>query len=261
MKNLIYTVQNFRLNLGIATTQYDQQYLQWAIDELKILRDWNLLPEIVKSVKIPIDKSVYPFQANLPNDFIDYVRIGICMPNGTVLNFAKNDDLCLPFESCPCDNGQLAEDQVNCCNDALTGGWPVWGFPIWGTPYSFSYATGSYGVGPGNYPGGYKLDIPNGLILFDNCVRADHFIMEYFGDAVNDMGNALITDNMVRVLVNGMDKQRKRWSPDKSLRREYSEAYNIWYQSIRDLNSKQQMLNKHEWVLLFREYCYLGVKA
>jgi len=75
------------------------------------------------------------------------------------------------------------------------------------------------------------------------------------------MGVAVVTDDRVRVITNGMEKELKYWSPDASLRREYQMAQNVWYQSIRDLNSKQQMLNKHEWVLLFREYCYMGVKS
>lgn len=256
MKNLNYIVERVRLAMNIGTTQYDQQFLQWAIDGYRKLNELELIQATVKSVKLPVTNN----KANLPTDYQDYLRIGICC-NGILINFDKNDDLCLTSEtpSCPCSDEEIEGCISNACNG--TGGDIGWGYPMVGQPYSFSYTVGSYGIGPGFYHGGYKLDLAKGQIIFDRCVSAEEVVLEYFGDILNDAGNALILDSHTQCLVNYVNWQRHLWSPDAMLQRSERTRWNTWYTSLLDINSKLQKMNKHEWVQLFRAYTYMGTKS
>lgn len=260
MKNLNYIVERVRLAMNIGTTQYDQQFLQWAIDGYRKLNELELIQTTIKSVKLP----VVDHKANLPKDYQDYIRIGICH-NGILINFDKNDDLCLESDSpsCPCSEEEIQNGIQNACdgafgNDGLT---TMWTFPMVGQPYSYSYTVGSYGVGPGFYHGGYKMDLAKGQIIFDRCVTCEEVVLEYVGDVLNDMGNALILDSHTQCLVNYVNWQRHLWSPDPMLQRSERTRWNTWYTSLLDINSKLQKMNKHEWVQLFRAYTYQSVKA
>lgn len=259
-KNLNYVVENYRLSNGIVGTQYDQQYLQWAISGLKKLKQLGLVQEIVKAVELTIDKENNT--ANLPEDFDtnSFIRMGICR-NGVFINFDKNDALCLPEEKiCPCEPEHI-QAQINaCCNGGGTD-FPLWVYPIYGQPYSYSYTVGSYAIGPSFYHGGYKIDYAKRKIVFDACVTVDTCIIEYFGSVVGDMGNALISEALEEVLFNYIHWCRCRFAIDQSISRQQQQAYSTYYQSVRDLNSSQQALTKHDWVALMRRYVYQGVKA
>ncbi len=152
---------------------------------------------------------------------------------------------------------------AGCCSDTLgvSGAWPFWAYPYFGEPYSYSYSAGSYGIGPGFYGGGYKLDEARQIIFFDNCVHAQTANLVYFGDFMTDSGNALVPDNMVEIIIYWLEFQKKRFSPDARLRSEAPAARNSWFQSVRDYNSANQKLNKAEWLKLFRKLSYMGVKA
>lgn len=254
MKNLNYVLQNFKLSMGIVSSDHDQQFLQWIINGLRQMNEWEMIKEALKGVELPIVNQ----EANLPADYQDYVRIGVCV-RGTFINFDMNDDICMTSAACPCDEAQISATVEQCCNGNWNG--ENWLYPAIGQPYSYSYTTGSYAQGPGFYHGGYKIDHARKIIRFDKCVKPTSMRLEYIGDFMNDMGNAIIPDSFVRPLVLYADHERKYWSPDERKQRQAPAAQNKWYQSIRDLNAKQQKMNKAEWEQLIRRYTYMGVKA
>lgn len=261
MKNLNFVVQNYRLARGIVSTQYDQTFLQHAINGLKEMKAMGLYQEAVKAVELIINKEHNT--ATLPEDYNadSLIRLGICR-NGVFINFDKNDALCLPSEKdCACPTQDEMVSQIeSCCNGTFSGyGW--WVYPIYGNPYSWSYNAGNQSIGPGNYKGGYKIDYAKRLIQFDKCVTVDTCILEYFGDVVNDAGNAIVSEQMQSVLFNYIHYCVCRFSPDAAMRREAPMAYNTYYQKVRDLNSNQQALTKSDWLQLMRRYVYLNPKA
>lgn len=261
LKNLIYVVQEAKLNMGIVSTDHDQQFLQWSIRGLSELRKLEMYDDCVKSVRLP----VYPKDAdhsnrwaNLPLDYNGFVQIGICV-GGVFINLDKNNDLCDTGEACPCNDSAAIAAQIQGCCDGTAS--PIfWNYPMYGSPYSWSYSTGSYAQGAGWYSGGYKIDAARGIISFDDCVHPDNVTLVYFGEIVNDMGNALIIDDMVLILTNWIEYCKKRYNPDRFVRAEAPAARNTWYSTIRDLNSKNQKLNKSEWLKLFRKFSFLGIK-
>ena len=261
MKNLNYVVQNYRLSAGIASTQFDQQFLQWSINGLEKMKQLGLYAECVKAVEIVINKENNT--ASLPKDYdVDsLIRMGICR-NGIFIQFDLNDYLCTTDEmGCKCPSSEDVSVNANGCCDSCGEGYPTWVYPIYGSPYSYSYSVNNQAVGPGNYRGGYKIDYAKRLIVFDHCVKVDTCVLEYFGSVTDDAGNAIISEGMQQVLINYIHYCRCRFSPDANMRREVPSAYNTYYQQIRDLNSNQQSLTKFHWLDLMRRYCYLAPKA
>jgi hypothetical protein len=263
MKNLIYCVQNFKLTKlqGVVDTAHDQFFLQCAIECLRKMQQFEMIDTAVKSVRLPVTNDNNNHKTvNLPKDYYDFIRIGTCH-NGIMINFDKNDSLCLDVDNCPCaSESEIIAIQNNILN-SQDNGYPTWWYPLWGQPYSYSYTIGSYGIGPGFYHGGYKLDLAKQQIILDAYVHAEEIVLEYIGDFVNDMGNALVPETYVQAVVKYIDFMRCDSSIDSKLYNRAATKYNQWYAEIRDINSKQQKLNKAQWVQLLRAYTYLGVKA
>lgn len=259
MVNLNYICELYRLSNGIVSTQYDQSFIQWQVACLKKMKQMGLVDEIVKAVELVIDKEHNT--ATLPQDYDtdSLIKMGVCR-NGTFIQFDKNDGLCLPNEKpCACPSSEDIQTNIeSCCNGS---GMVVWAYPIYSQPYSYSYTVNNYAIGPGFYSGGYKIDYAQRLIKFDRCVTVDTCILEYFGNVTTDAGNAIVNEGMEEVLINYIHYSRCRFSPDANMRREAASAKSTWYQSVRDLNSKQQSLDKKHWLDLMRRTTYMGVKA
>lgn len=263
VKNLVYCVQNFKMTKlqGVVNTDFDQYYLQLAIEGLRKMQQFEMIDTAVKSVSLPVtnDNNNHKI-VNLPQDYYDYIRIGICV-DGIFINFDKNDSLCLDVDNCPCaTESEIVAIQNNILN-SQDNGYPTWWYPLWGQPYSYSYTIGSYGIGPGFYHGGYKLDLAKRQIILDAYVHADEIVLEYIGDFMNDMGNALVPDNYVQLIVKYIDWQRCEASIDPNMYRRAPSKYSQWYQEVRDCNSKNQKLTKFEWTSLFRAFTFQGVKS
>jgi hypothetical protein len=259
IKNLIYVIQDYRISVGLTSTQHDQQLLQFAIGGIKELKDLELWATCAKAVRLPVSNRI----ANLPADYTDgsLIKLGVCHC-GTFIQFDTNDDLCRPTDdSCPCDSDTIACSVANCVSGDTDGGLFAWNYPIFGQPYSYSYTMGSYAIGPGYHHGGYKIDLNKQQIIFDSCVDPEYVVLEYMGDFLNDMGNALVPDNFTQCLKLWVDYERKYYSPELSVQRTAPAARVRWYQKCRDLNSKKQKLTKAQWLNLIREFTFQGVKT
>lgn len=258
MRNLNFIVENYRLSSGFVGSQFDQQLLQFAINGMRKLRDLGLMKEVVKATQLTVTNTNSRHVANMPADFNDggqMIRLGVCKC-GVMIQYDANDQLCLPnsnVESCSCTD----EDINNCVNEAGDG--DAWNFPVFGQPWSYSYTIGSYFVPPVNYRGGYKFDFRNRQIILD--VDVDDIVLEYYGDFLNDMGNCIVPEQYIECLTLWLDYERKYWNPDAQIRREAPSARVRWYQVVRDLNSKGQALNKHNWLNLFRSFMFQGTKV
>ena len=117
MRNLNYIVQNYRLSNGIVSTQYDQQFLQWAVNGLKKMKQLGLFQEVVKAVELPVNLEKHT--ANLPNDFDtdSLIRMGVCR-HGVFIQFDLNDYLCLPQDKdCACATDEQISAGINACCD------------------------------------------------------------------------------------------------------------------------------------------------
>jgi len=189
--------------------------------------------------------------------------IGFCC-KGVFIHLDQWEDLCTPDPGCPCNESEMQQQIQNCCNGMITGSeGSNWIYPLFGQPYSYSYTNGSYAIGPGFSNGGYKIDKTTNTITFSPCLQPDRIRMVYIGDFMNDMGNALVPQTVAdcQVLQSYADYQRKLYSPNPTLQRQWKDAYQIFYQNVRDWNTDNSILDYTTWIRLIRTQTFLGVHA
>lgn len=259
MKTINYIVQSFKLGKGLVSTNHDQRFLQWALDGFKKLNEYQLVPEMLKVERLPIKLDGNTPYADLPIGFTEMIRMGVCC-KGVLINFDKNDALCIPTDNpCPCDPTDIA-NQIECYanNNNATTPTNTW---MYGNPANFNlygsqYTASVYGVGVGFNHGGYRIDYAKRRIIFERCLHIDECVLEYLSgiEAVN--GNAVVPDGMIEAIRLWIDYEAKYNSINPQESRRSGEARTRWYQVVRDLNSRQQAMTKDQWLNLIRSYCY-----
>lgn len=149
------------------------RFLGLALEDLSL----KILPNI-KSVILPIQDN---FTINLPDDFLDIVKVGVCCHNKQIKVLGRNHKLCKTsfpktpvIECCTCDKEEDSEhtltDSGNCCTactfhnlDSSVGR---------GNFYFAGHYQYLYGYQPKNQfvTGTYDVDFDNNrLILGDGC--------------------------------------------------------------------------------------------
>lgn len=163
-----------------------QTYLQLAIDGYKFLNLHGGNSQIVKTVKL----TMLPNKAvNLPIDFEDYLKIGLCI-GGKIVTLGLEPDMCL----CP---------EFNECGDPLevaianidNNNYPFWlyGIPFSGYYQNNQYVESMFGVGGGfNSRGYYKINWETRQIQFTSTVPNAQIVLEYISNGLTPDGTAII---------------------------------------------------------------------
>lgn len=123
----------------------------------------------VKSVKLPINSNM---TANLPDDCVNYTKIGILNNKGEIIPMAYNNNLT--------NYADLLPDRVSSVEDSS-----LFNFYNWGAPAFYNYWNGSlyttlYGIPSGQpFVGSFKIDTTAGIIVLDPRFAFDYLILEY----------------------------------------------------------------------------------
>lgn len=114
----------------------------------------------------------------LPNDYIDYIRIGVCF-NGSIIALGENPIMCPPSTN---DCGEITVDQptTNPIPTSLIYDYPL-GYPANGVGFS---TYNLYGVGGGqNRLGMFKIFKEDGYIALQSLdTNFNQIILEYVSD-------------------------------------------------------------------------------
>jgi len=196
LQNIVYNVLN---DEGIYSKENFKRYLQWVIRGFTQLNLYNMRTLEVVTLDMS-DTGV----VTLPDDYIDYTKIGICV-NGTILTLGLNNDLCLP-------RTQLCAEDVNsnfnAVNVASYGGY-YFGASSWGkgaSPTIFGY-TGGFAE---SY---YRIDTELRQIQFSSAVDRGEIILEYLSSGVSITGNTYIPRQAVEALIAFCHWQRVKFDP------------------------------------------------
>ena len=182
---------------SLGAVQIDNRYarlLQIAISGLKNLNRDNA--GVIKIERIAMDGS--NFIANLPNDYLVYKKIFVCV-GGQQIALALNPNMCPPeYDSC----GDL---EVCGRDNTFTGDadGPLWGWSGNVPITSYGQFTGrQFGVGGGTNGIGYYKIYPNeGYIAFQGVTTVfDEVIMEYLADIDSVDGNIYVHPNDVEAI-------------------------------------------------------------
>ena len=74
MKSLAYVVSSVMTYIGVSDEKHYVRFLKWAVDGYRKMNLHGLLPTI-RSIELEIDKSTN--SANIPDDYIEYLKIGV----------------------------------------------------------------------------------------------------------------------------------------------------------------------------------------
>lgn len=274
VNSLGYVVNQALADVELPATTHFVRFLGWAVKGYKAINLLGMMPNI-KTVSIPIDQTTRT--AQLPQDFISYIRIGVCC-NGIFINFDYNEEICLngtnmPEACCANTNEEIANSISSiCCNfpngasNCNCGDYGSWYWPMW-TNGIWDYSVPNFGIGPGYYHGGFRINKELGQIQFDSCVNAESFVMEYIGSGFDDMGNAVVPEDAIPTLVayvhwqrclftRGADALETRW-----LRQEAVTHQRQFLIYLQDWNHRNNSMNKYDYLDIFRRFTFQAVKT
>lgn len=159
IQKCVYDVLN---DLGSSDENQYTRFLQFALRGVTHLNLHHI--NSFKRATIAVS-SINTVQ--LPDDYVDYLRIGICI-NGKIWTLTRNDKICLP-DTMDCGEDDAA---VESADEYL--------------PYFHYGASG--GV---NYVG-YRVDKERHRIVFDGTVPSNSIILEYISTGISQEGTTYI---------------------------------------------------------------------
>lgn len=180
-RNLDYVINSVMADLLEPSTVNYQRYLKWAIDCYNDLTLYRF-PSI-KTVELKVKDN---FTVDLPDDYVDYVAIGV-MLSGKLWTLTRNDRLYpKPIQDCNVPLETATKD----LNSQFAGITP-YGYIFGGSFRNGQYVGEQFAYGGGwNHQGYYHVDIANRRIEFSNVIRGKKILLEYIANGVSCDGTA-----------------------------------------------------------------------
>ena len=160
-------IKSLLIQQGENTEHKYMQYLDIAIRGLKELT-FDILQQ-VKTETLTVNDNL---TVDLPCDYVNYTRIGICRPHGRIETLGYDEYLCIQSKIDCCgasDAHDFSETTSvsggNSRNGELTGGW--------------------YGLGGGYRNGYYRIDRERNQIALSSELSGGSIVLEYISDGSN----------------------------------------------------------------------------
>ena len=182
----------------------------------------------VKVAKLAVNDNL---TVDLPCDYINYRRIGVCSA-GELKSLGLDTEMCLPtdFDSCG-DSISYASSNLSNLNSVYWTGWPT---------------DNVYGLGGGNnIYGFYKIDKEANQIVLSSDFSGTHIVIEYISDGSTEDGEYQIhvfAEEALRSYIWWKHLQRKR----NVNANEKMMARKDWYNEKRISTARFSSFNKEE---------------
>jgi hypothetical protein len=125
----------------------------------------------IKSVKLPINANL---TVNIPNDFLNWTKVGVLNDRGEIIPLYYNDKLTTYADL---QTTRIEKTQDDTLGLGLNN---EWGANTWCNYWSGSSYINIYGVPSGApFVGSFKIDMPNGIILLNESFAYDYLMLEY----------------------------------------------------------------------------------
>lgn len=256
MKDALYIASSCSADIAVNDTRHYKQFIKWAIDGYRRMNMAGVVPTI-KSTVLPInpDHSAY-----LPDDYIDYTKIGI-YACGVVCNLDMNTSIFLGNDNTPlpaCDCATIESEITQCFANNVTfpdGGMQAYFPGYWQYMdhyHNGQYTQGYYGKGDGFHGGGYRIDLHNMKIQLDSYVHAEKIVLEYQSSGINEEGNFYIPEIAVEALRNYVHWQRCRFSRDRIENGKAEGHRRQFNKEVLALNHKLQSFTAFEFLNSYR---------
>jgi hypothetical protein len=123
----------------------------------------------VKSVKLPVNPNL---TVTIPEDYINYTKVGILDAQGQIIPLSVNNNLTTAFDMQP---SRLAQTQ----DPTVFTGYSPYGI-VWWNYWNGYGLSNLYGLPSGSpFVGSFKIDNKNGVIVLDEYFAFDYIMLEY----------------------------------------------------------------------------------
>ena len=207
-------VKSLLIQHGEQTEHKYMMYLDAAIRGLKELT-FDILQNI-KSETLDVNTNL---TVDLPCDFVNYTRIGLCRSHGRIETLGYDEYLCTQNNVDLCGDetandfsGETSVSGGNSRNGELTGGW--------------------YGLGGGHRNGYYRIDRDKARIVLSSELAGQSIVLEYLSDGSNpngDMKVNALAEEALRAYMHWKIIQRRAGIPIQ----EKEAARRDWYNEKR----------------------------
>lgn len=128
----------------------------------------------VKSVKLPINANL---TVDLPNDYLNWSKVGVLNDRGEIIPLYYNDKLSTYMD--------LQSDRLTKTQDNTLGNLTDLGTTTWYNYWNGSSLGNIYGLPSGApFVGSFKVDTANGVILLNETFSYDYLMVEYVASPI-----------------------------------------------------------------------------
>jgi len=247
-------VNELLIELGEGQSNKFARFYQFGVS---FLREQNMdLSGVPKVVSLTIDDTD---SINLPHDYLNYIRIGVCGRDGQIHSLGRNDNLCL--DKCFDDCGNPQSCDPNTAEPTTLSGLVLSG-EYWGDNMRNGEVMGRFfGIGGGNNLNGYyRFDLPNGQIHLGGLnLYTTSIVLEYLADVNSIDGDFVVHPFLIEALKNYMywksiARERNRNASEKQM------AMIDYEKSERLARIRFNSRNSNEWLEAFRHGNQAAVK-
>jgi hypothetical protein len=129
----------------------------------------------VKSVKLPVNPNL---TVTLPEDYLNYTKVGILNNEGAIIPLQVNNNLTTAFDMQP---NRLAQTQ----DPSIVTGYSPQGI-VWWNFWNGYGLSNLYGLPSGSpFVGSFKIDNKNGVIVLDEYYEFEYVMLEYIASPVS----------------------------------------------------------------------------
>lgn len=123
----------------------------------------------VKSVKLPVNSNL---TVNLPDDYLNYSKVGVLNVKGEIIPMGYNSNLTTYADLLP---NRLQKTQDSTILDLIQFNTPIW-YNYWNN----GAISNLYGIPSGSpFVGSFKVDNHNGVILLNENFGYEYIMLEY----------------------------------------------------------------------------------
>ncbi len=265
-KDLWYVVNSVKMDCGLDGAQHDLRFLKWAVDGVKDMALANVISNASKTERMPVvvDENTGQRFVNLPDNFVDYLKISVCY-QGYIVNLDANDNICIAPPKLNCCGQEMVDkidDEIrnwSADNQAVLANssyyWDY--FPYW---KNGQFVAGMYGRGEGGYRAGYKIDWNNRQIVLDRYLKATEIIVEYKTNGMDDRGNAIIPEGVEDAVIAFVHWKRCLYSKDNNEHSNYKEHKRMYQRQVKRVNARKMAMTVVEILDIYRASIHQGVK-
>jgi len=232
--NIDYAVNQCLVDIEDYDMAQYQRFLQFA--NLGYT-DLNLF--VTQNVKVAYLKVNDNKTVDLPNDYMDYLKIGVEI-NGQVWTLTLNDDMLLPRTTDAC--GEIIPPDLRAIGDDVDGTKAL--IPNFGFYFAAHFRNGQYigeryGIGGGFNMAYFRIDHEKRQIVFDSELPDGTIILEYKSSGVKADGSTVIPRKVIPALTAYIHWRRLQYNDKKPLsqKNNYRELYYIEYEKLQMLEN------------------------